>query len=668
MSYLNRLLIKWRIFGGFGLIVVLGGAMAFYGIWSLSRVGGDVNRLAVLSADTIRTLTEGRNLETMWRATTRYALTGDAALVKEFDDNQARTEALLKNGAENAVSLVRQRQNANLASELAQHRATFDNLVKLTTGMLADREKLFTGGEELTAATKKLVAAAQASANMALVMHASKVNAAVLMTQVANWRFLATSDPKGPVTFQAAANEAKSALDALQAVPGNNLRDLVIPVKTMLTAYETNFDAAAATILSRDDMLQKRINPHQADMQRKVKATETALIRDFNTARNSAESIVATTVRTQGVIAVLSLLVGAAFAYLIGGSITRPLSQMTAAMTKLAAGDKAVAIPSTDAKDEIGGMAKAVEVFKDNIVKAETLAAAQAVENEQKMQRAHRLENLTRSFETKIGELVGALSSAATEMEATAGSMSRTAERTNEQSLSVASAAEQASTNVQSVASGAEELSSSIAEISRQVTQSAKIAGQAVDETKHTDQIVQTLDSGAQKIGEVVTLIQDIASQTNLLALNATIEAARAGEAGKGFTVVASEVKNLADQTAKATEEISAQVNAIQDTTKDAVSSIQGIGRIIAEVNQIASAIAAAVEQQNAATQEIAHNVQQAAQGTMDVTTHIGDVKTAADQTGASAAQVLEAARELSKQAEHLTSEVGEFLTTVKAA
>jgi methyl-accepting chemotaxis protein len=271
-------------------------------------------------------------------------------------------------------------------------------------------------------------------------------------------------------------------------------------------------------------------------------------------------------------------------------------------------------------------------------------------------------------FEANVKAVVDTVASASTELQSNAQSMSATAEETNRQSSAVAAASEQATANVQTVASAAEELASSVAEIGRQVSQSASIAAMAVDEAKRTDATVQGLSEAAQKIGEVVRLISDIASQTNLLALNATIEAARAGEAGKGFAVVASEVKSLANQTAKATEEIAAQIGAIQSSTNDAVGAIQSIGKTIGEINDIASSISAAVEEQGAATREIARNVQEASQGTTEVSSNIAGVTQAAGETGSAASQVLSAAGELSSQAERLKAEVESFLTTVRAA
>jgi methyl-accepting chemotaxis protein len=355
-------------------------------------------------------------------------------------------------------------------------------------------------------------------------------------------------------------------------------------------------------------------------------------------------------------------------AYGLIRGVSRPIANMTEAMKRLASRDMEVDIIGLDRGDEIGHMAEAVQVFKDNMLGADRLASEQQAERRAKEDRARRLDSLTTGFEAKVAQLAEALSGAATEMEASAQSLSSTADETNRQSLAVASAAEQASANVQTVASAAEELSSSISEIGRQVELSTRIASKAVDDATQTDTIVQGLASAAQQIGDVVRLIQEISGQTNLLALNATIEAARAGDAGKGFAVVASEVKALAAQTGKATEEISGQIGRIQETTKQAVAAIQRIGATIGEVNQIAASIAAAVEEQSTATQEIARNVQQAAHGTQEVTSNIAGVKQAVTTTGAAAAQVLDGAGDLARQSNQLSREVDEFLAGVKAA
>jgi methyl-accepting chemotaxis protein len=365
---------------------------------------------------------------------------------------------------------------------------------------------------------------------------------------------------------------------------------------------------------------------------------------------------------------VLSLVVSIGLAWLLTRGISSPIVRMTEAMKRLAGGDKAVEIPGVGRQDEIGAMAGAVQVFKDTAIEAERLAAQQAEEQATRERRARRLEELMGAFEAKVGNLVQSLSSAATEMEATAQTMSSTAGQTNQQSVAVAAASEQATANVQTVAAATEELASSVKEIGRQVTQSSQIAGKAVEEAKRTDATVQELANCAQRIGEAIGLINDIASQTNLLALNATIEAARAGDAGRGFAVVASEVKSLASQTAKATEEIAGQITQIQEATKGAVGAIKSIGTTITDINEIASMIAAAVEEQMAATQEIARNIQQAAQGTQVVYDNIAGVKLAATETGAAASQVLGSSGELSRHSHELSERVNDFLAGVKAA
>ena len=287
---------------------------------------------------------------------------------------------------------------------------------------------------------------------------------------------------------------------------------------------------------------------------------------------------------------------------------------------------------------------------------------------EGKITAQNKLNELAKNFEGSVKGIVDTVSSAATELQSSAQSMSATAEETSRQSTAVAAASEEASTNVQTVASATEELSASVAEISRQVTQSTQIAAKAVADAQATNRTVENLDAAAKKIGEVVQLISDIASQTNLLALIATIEAARAGEAGKGFAVVASEGKSLANQTARATEDIGAQIRAIQSEVGQSVTAIKGIGATIQEISEISTAIATAVEEQGAATQEIARNVQQAAAGTQEVSTNITGVTQAAGETGQAAGQVLSAAEELGRQSNVLQKQVDQFIASIRAA
>jgi methyl-accepting chemotaxis protein len=365
----------------------------------------------------------------------------------------------------------------------------------------------------------------------------------------------------------------------------------------------------------------------------------------------------------------LTVLLTGIIGFVLARGTATPIVAMTSAMTTLAQGDLSITIPAQNQRDEIGNMAKAVQVFKDSAIKVKALEAEQAAaENRARQEKKRAMNELADSFQAQVGGIVDTVSSAASEMQTTAQSMTATAEETSRQANVVSAASEEASTNVQTVATAAEELSSSIAEISRQVTHSTQIAGQAVQEADRTNVTVQGLAEAAERIGAVVSLINDIASQTNLLALNATIEAARAGEAGKGFAVVASEVKNLANQTSKATDEIRSQISGMQDATGQAVSAIRSIGTIIAQVNDIATGIAAAVEEQSAATKEIARTVQNTAAGTAEVSTNIAGVTTAASETGAAATQVLTASGELAQQGELLRKEVDRFLSAVRAS
>jgi len=370
------------------------------------------------------------------------------------------------------------------------------------------------------------------------------------------------------------------------------------------------------------------------------------------------------------VLAGIGLAVGfAAFAgwYLIR-AVAKPVIDMTRAMAKLADHDLAVAIPATGQKDEIGRMADAVQVFRDNMIKADRLAAEQAEAQAARERRARLIDGLTAELDGEVNTVVAGLSAAASQLQSSAEAMSSTAEETSRQSNAVAAASEQTSANVQTVSAATEELTTSIAEIGSQVQRSASIARAAVDQAGAAERTMGELHATAEKIGAMVALINGIASRTNMLALNATIEAARAGESGRGFAVVATEVKTLAGQTAQATEEIAAHVGAIQDETRRAAEVIGAIAATIGSISEAATAMASAVEEQTAATREIARNVQQAARGTEEVVNNISGVSHAAGETGSAATQVLAASGELAQHSNALRGSVTSFLSRVKAA
>jgi methyl-accepting chemotaxis protein len=369
----------------------------------------------------------------------------------------------------------------------------------------------------------------------------------------------------------------------------------------------------------------------------------------------------------QGLLIAIVIVVVLGISYLVGDRIVTALAAISSAMHRLADGDTTVTVALHGRKDEIGEMSQSIEVFRKNAIEVQSLHEEQErLRLRAEEDRKRTLTGLAEELERGVSSAAQAVNAAAAQMRATATAMTGTADRTSEESQVVAAAVSQTTANVETVAAAAEELNASILEISRQVGQSAGIARDAVDAARRTDTVVRGLSEAAARIGEVVSMINNIAGQTNLLALNATIEAARAGEAGKGFAVVANEVKHLANQTAKATEEISAQITAIQGTSADAVQAIQDIGKTIENMSEISESIAAAVEQQGAATNEIARNVAQAATGAHEVASHIVAVTRAAGETGSAAREVLAAADSLAHDAETMKDGLDRFLTGVR--
>ncbi|WP_168220522.1 methyl-accepting chemotaxis protein [Azospirillum thermophilum] len=464
-----------------------------------------------------------------------------------------------------------------------------------------------------------------------------------------------------------AAAQAIADLAPVLTVPEQKER--LAQAGTLLRSYTAGIEKLVQAMADLDRLTAERLTPlsvaimeKSALLQQRVDAIQTA-------GRDTAVASAMFAESAAEWLTPLAAVIGALCAWLIARSISRPMEAMTLAMGRLAERDTEVLVPSVGARNEIGRMAGAVQIFKENLIRTialekEASESAARIERERKATMAQ----LADQFESTVLHVVEAVSSAAGQLQSNAQGMSSIAEETAKQSLLVASVTEQASSNLQTVASAAEEMNSSIGEISRQVTDASRVSKDAVVEAEQTNATVEGLAVAAQRIGDVVGLIQDIASQTNLLALNATIEAARAGEAGKGFAVVASEVKQLATQTARATDDISAQIAEIQTQTASAVTAIRSIGRTITQVNEISSTIAAAVEEQSAATAEIGRNVQNVAEGAQNVTAAIAGVSKGAGDAGTASEQVLGAAGQLSNEAERLRNEVSSFIAHIRAA
>ncbi|QLH73597.1 methyl-accepting chemotaxis protein [Rhodopseudomonas palustris] len=403
---------------------------------------------------------------------------------------------------------------------------------------------------------------------------------------------------------------------------------------------------------------------------RDSEAIKADLLADQQRLERESDATVTSTERMVAMLGIGGFLLGAVLAVLLGRGISRPMQSMCAAMRRLAGGDFNVVLPGLGRRDEIGEMAAAVEEFKVQAArKAEQDAIAREREAEAGREaRRAELIGFASEFESAVGAIVAHVSDAASQLESAASTLTRTAETTQALSGQVAGDSQQASSGMQAVASATEQLSASVGEIGRRVDQSSAIAEAAVEQAHETDDRIGKLTQAAQQIGEVMQLITTIAEQTNLLALNATIEAARAGEAGRGFAVVAAEVKSLATQTAKATDEISSQVAEMQEATRDSVTSIQRIGSTIAEISTISASIASAVTQQDSATREIASSVQGVAQGTQRVAGNIAEVNRGAAETGAASAQVLQSARSLSAESARLRTELDRFMANIRAA
>ncbi|SDU23711.1 methyl-accepting chemotaxis protein [Stappia sp. ES.058] len=498
---------------------------------------------------------------------------------------------------------------------------------------------------------------------------AGRVQANLLEARIAVKNFIASGSQADIDIVNTRLQSTRKLLDELaELVKVEKADKIVAEAGRELANYVEAFRALSALNQGREEVAARTVDVIGPKIAAELETFKLASNELQDTLGPRATAAMEQAVTFMLIVAAAGTVLAVVAAWSIGTGIARPISTITSAMRQLADGDKTTDIPGLDHRDEIGAMATAVVVFKENMIKAEELAANEMEAAKARDERARHIEQLTQSFDANISELLDVVASASTEMQSTAHSMSGIASDTNHRATSVASAAEQASANVQTVASATEELSSSIQEISRQVTQSSAIASRAVTEAQRTDGQVQGLASSAQKIGEVVNLISAIAQQTNLLALNATIEAARAGEAGKGFAVVASEVKALATQTAQATEDISQQIASIQVETAEAVSAIQMFGVTVGEVNDIAAGIASAVEEQTAATSEIARNVEQASEGTREVTSNIIEVTNSASETGAAATQVTGVAEDLSHRAETLKVRVERFLADVRAA
>jgi methyl-accepting chemotaxis protein len=670
-SFFSRLSVRIRIYCGFGMVLLLLALIAGSAVNGLRGGQDRFGSYALAAEATKRVMVIDRDVIGLRRNILAYTKAhDDGALTGAYELEKSLKESIAASLRE-ITDPEQQKLIQEIAHRFDEYSAAFTHAVEIKKTVDALRRDVMEANGTLmslnltdimtdTLATKEAEAAALAGV----------VQQNVMLTRINANSFLDRDEAAAGDAMKRNLADVKTSLaDVVGKLDDATDHKLAEDDIALLAKYQAAFDQIVGSKTELTALINKTM-PEQEAAIGKAAANIVKMSSDGMEATRQASAAGLQSTSTLGLsLTITGMLVGSLLAWLIGRSITRPIAAMTSAMGKLAGGDTRSEIPERARGDEIGVMARSVQVFKDNMIEADRLREEQELlKRDAEIEKRSALIKMADDFEASIKSVVDAVSSASTELQSSAKTMSATAEQTNQQAAAVATASEEASANVQTLASATEQLSGSVAEIGRQVVESSKICGEAVSDASQTRQSVQEMADAAQKIGAVVTLINDIASQTNLLALNATIEAARAGDAGKGFAVVASEVKSLATQTAKATEEIGAQISMVQAASAASVKAIEVIASTIGRVHDIATSIASAVEQQGAATKEIARNVQQAAQGTNEVSANIGGVSQAASETGSAATQLLGASGELSQQSGALRSQVESFLATVRAA
>ncbi|HET8727956.1 MAG TPA: HAMP domain-containing methyl-accepting chemotaxis protein [Alphaproteobacteria bacterium] len=556
-----------------------------------------------------------------------------------------------------------------IAALIVSYKERFDEVDRLMSeGDRLVHEQLDVIGPRLQDTMMTIANGAKEEEGLRVSVSADRVRERLLLAMLHMSRFLDSNEVEDVELVSEALASADKLLVPLSITLQSPERlELLADVQRSLPAYQEGAQALIATINERNAAI-AAMNEVRTALAGKVGAIRQTVSADADTIQGDVAQNIGSAQLLALAVSGAALAVGAVLAVTLARGIAGPVKLMTVSMGRLAAGDTAVEIPAQGRKDEIGAMAAAVQVFKENAVERERLAMEQAAEQKAKEARAETVARVIERFDAEVSEALQVVTSASTELEATAHSLSSSSEETSRQATGVASASEQASANVQTVAAAAEEMATSIREVARQMDEAREVAGTASSEAETAQGHVRGLKDAGQKIGEVIELISSIAAQTNLLALNATIEAARAGDAGKGFAVVASEVKGLANQTAKATEEIGTQVTAMQGTIDGAVHASNRIAEVIFKLNDMATAVASAVEQQTAATGEIGRNAQEAAKGTEEVSSNITGVTQAAESSAAGATQVLSAASSLSEQSARLKRHVDQFIDDVRTA